>query len=118
MLVDVWDEKKFQFTHPGGVRLTLTSEQAEFVKVSIHAPGRGATRVRRTLGRGLLSFNSRTREGCDKSTIPVTLRRLVSIHAPGRGATTAPTLPPQAHYSFNSRTREGCDRKHFTAIHL
>ena len=55
----------FQFTHPGGVRLTLTSEQAEFVKVSIHAPGRGATGV---------AFDDKAVD-------------LVSIHAPGRGAT-------------------------------
>ena len=124
----------FQFTHPGGVRLTLTSEQAEFVKVSIHAPGRGATRVRRTLGRGLLSFNSRTREGCDRHHhCSWEHRSAVSIHAPGRGATAA-----QAEYfnnplvsihapgrgatiyirrcavltsCFNSRTREGCDSK-------
>ena len=42
MLVDVWDEKKFQFTHPGGVRHTFRDQSL------LHS-----------------SFNSRTREGCD-----------------------------------------------------
>ena len=33
----------FQFTHPGGVRRVLSSEVSNAEKVSIHAPGRGAT---------------------------------------------------------------------------
>ena len=56
----------FQFTHPGGVRLTLCVTAPVAVGVSIHAPGRGATVV----------------------LIIAPLRdRHVSIHAPGRGAT-------------------------------
>ena len=35
----------FQFTHPGGVRLHFTSDDLLSRPVSIHAPGRGATRV-------------------------------------------------------------------------
>ena len=79
----------FQFTHPGGVRLYVYGYAYRYFKVSIHAPGRGAT------GTG----GSRPYMVLD-----------VSIHAPGRGATA--TSPSAAHSTrrFNSRTREGCDR--------
>ena len=33
----------FQFTHPGGVRLYINPNLCEKLIVSIHAPGRGAT---------------------------------------------------------------------------
>ena len=55
----------FQFTHPGGVRHICEYRYSRFDIVSIHAPGRGATRA--------VSVNRAP--------------RLVSIHAPGRGAT-------------------------------
>ena len=57
----------FQFTHPGGVRPELLRELREIAKVSIHAPGRGATNLVDASKRAIL---------------------VVSIHAPGRGATT------------------------------
>ena len=55
--------------------------------VSIHAPGRGATRVLSMRQERYQSFNSRTREGCDCPAVAVSLLCEVSIHAPGRGAT-------------------------------
>ena len=76
----------FQFTHPGGVRLgylpfkvfvssfnSRTREGCDCIafavhlvsKVSIHAPGRGATCTRLLPLRRHACFNSRTREGCD-----------------------------------------------------
>ena len=57
--------KVFQFTHPGGVRLFYYSLNGIASEVSIHAPGRGATRQHHHV------------DGV----------RPVSIHAPGRGAT-------------------------------
>ena len=78
---------QFQFTHPGGVRphpyhqagchrrfnsrtregcdLHVAYQDNDLTYVSIHAPGRGATR--RSVGVTYASpgFNSRTREGCD-----------------------------------------------------
>ena len=101
---------KFQFTHPGGVRLAFSH---------LRSPR--------------LSFNSRTREGCDVSECRAPrIRHRVSIHAPGRGATSSSVLPLRSTtsfqfthpggvrqacaisdseiLSFNSRTREGCDR--------
>ena len=78
---------QFQFTHPGGVRLrgnilpallrvcfnSRTREGGDYsaqlsayrARVSIHAPGRGATIVLIPSASWLISFNSRTREGCD-----------------------------------------------------
>ena len=55
----------FQFTHPGGVRRLPCAQSICFHRVSIHAPGRGATYFG-----GLLCVSQK-----------------VSIHAPGRGAT-------------------------------
>ena len=82
--------------------------------VSIHAPGRGATRVRRTLGRGLLSFNSRTREGCDHcayATSPSSLQFQFTHPGGVRPETLHRNTPMK---SFNSRTREGCDEVYAT----
>ena len=39
----------FQFTHPGGVRLQMDPTELAKQIVSIHAPGRGATEQRRWL---------------------------------------------------------------------
>ena len=105
-----------------------------FWTVSIHAPGRGATRSAPSNSCYHLGFNSRTREGCDRSRCLLTLRILGSLHAPGRGATInvdKSTTDLQFQFthpggvrllrvrqqrvlskSFNSRTREGCDQNH------
>ena len=58
------DSARFQFTHPGGVRL-----------------------IPREASSSTPSFNSRTREGCDQKQAEVQGCLRVSIHAPGRGAT-------------------------------
>ena len=79
--------KVFQFTHPGGVRRTLSGRKEVSSNVSIHAPGRGAT-GRETFQCHVLG---------------------VSIHAPGRGATTHTPSKTARKARFNSRTREGCD---------
>jgi len=59
---------------------------------------------------GIISFNPRTREGCD--LLHMLNRRSidnVSIHAPARGATQMFLVLHNHLYSFNPRTREGCD---------
>ena len=122
----------FQFPHPGGVRLRDRDPRLAVDDVSIHAPGRGATRIRPHVrhthdvsihapGRGATlylcrdledkqSFNSRTREGCDPCRCVGDRGELyVSIHAPGRGATHLRHGASMGGQSFNSRTREGCD---------
>ena len=57
------------------------------MRVSIHAPARGATGSDDCPGRCPYRFNSRTREGCD-------VLRFLYLYTIDR---------------FNSRTREGCD---------
>ena len=64
--------------------------------VSIHAPGRGATRR----AEGDVSVG----------------RCIVSIHAPGRGATRWRCCTSPYRRGFNSRTREGCDGVRLTAV--
>ena len=56
----------FQFTHPGGVRHLNFSGGEDNRLVSIHAPGRGATASGLAYYPFQSSFNSRTREGCDR----------------------------------------------------
>ena len=103
-------KRKFQFTHPGGVRLVRGDNGNQTI----------------------ISFNSRTREGCDDNLssagylpgqvsihapgrgatplVPQLLVRYeVSIHAPGRGATALGNIQAGNAQGFNSRTREGCD---------
>ena len=101
----------FQFTHPGGVRLTRDAYHIMIDDVSIHAPGRGATvgidnvggefgfqfthpgGVRRVIGddRGAVrQFQFTHPGGVRRFATPVARSyTAVSIHAPGRGATFA-----------------------------
>ena len=56
-------------------------------------------------------FNSRTREGCDRTLAVESIGVMVSIHAPARGAIRL-FSSDHSKKSFNSRTREGCDVGH------
>ncbi len=77
----------FQSTHPHGVRL-LPLILPHFKKeVSIHAPARGATWMLPGSSAISISFNPRTRTGCDNPPYSKNTREGVSIHAPARGAT-------------------------------
>ena len=75
----------FQSTHPCGVRQPVTYN-VEFSDVSIHAPVWGATAIDHEFG-NLVSFNPRTRVGCDNQIAHNTAQLTVSIHAPVWGAT-------------------------------
>ena len=76
--------------------------------VSIHAPARGAiSRLSPFLKNS--SFNSRTRKGCDDYAQQQAYDCDVSIHAPARGA-MSPLLSCSRGFRFNSRTRKGCDK--------
>ena len=59
---------KFQFTHPRGVRQERPLCSRSRTDVSIHAPARGATSSPPAGSRKRWGFNSRTREGCDRSS--------------------------------------------------
>ena len=77
--------------------------------VSIHAPVKGAI-VSANQSLLAIGFNSRTREGCDRSYYTPQRCNFVSIHAPVKGAITAQRCNFDC-VCFNSRTREGCDSK-------
>ena len=56
---------RFQSTHPRGVRRASATFLAATARVSIHAPAWGATWYTSQTSSPLLSFNPRTRVGCD-----------------------------------------------------
>ncbi len=66
----------------------ITGDEWNQIRVSIHAPARGATRT------GAIGPE----------------RRTVSIHAPARGATRHPRARESAEPRFNPRSRTGSDR--------
>ena len=78
--------KKFQSTHPLGVRQWCAARQTRSIGFqSTHPLG-----VRLVLAQCFLSltgFNPRTHSGCDQSVTTVFHVQTVSIHAPTRGAT-------------------------------
>ena len=68
-----------------------------------HAPAWGATRLDGSGSRGGVSFNSRTRVGCDRQVCSPDKSATVSIHAP-RGVRRALQLIAACFACFNSRT--------------
>ncbi len=82
------------------------------IKVSIHAPARGATFG---IGRGTImayvSIHAPAR-GATTQTYYGPNAKPVSIHAPARGATWARLVYIYGCLSFNPRAREGRDRRH------
>ena len=101
---------QFQSTHPHGVRLRLIFCHPPYMRVSIHAPTRGATILPPVLSaRASSCFNPRTHTGCDLPVGRVRIPGGVSIHAPTRGATTSSASHPPVPSCFNPRTHTGCD---------
>ena len=102
------------------------------LRISIHAPAKGATCSNAYIQQTLLHFNPRTREGCDVNSTANPIHKNISIHAPAKGATRPHTHHGYNHAIsihapakgatllidmqslitgyFNPRTREGCDR--------
>ena len=77
----------FQSTHPHGVRLAKAAVLSGAVRVSIHAPTRGATKYLDLLVQLLkVSIHAPTR-GATVGKLGVSNFIKVSIHAPTRGAT-------------------------------
>ncbi len=78
---------QFQSTLPRGERRHFSPGLYPFHMISIHAPARGATRLRRRSGRDIRNFNPRSREGSDAFWL--------AIETPIE--------------NFNPRSREGSD---------
>ena len=107
--------REFQFTHPQGVRL---KEICKFysLKVSIHAPARGAIfRLQTKGGEELFQFTHPQGVRCVRDAGYNTA--IVSIHAPARGAIKT-RLYFSAKKCFNSRTRKGCDFLGFCLLRI
>ena len=105
----LFDNFKFQSTHPHGVRPKASKGSWITLSVSIHAPTRGATlfvillldksycfNPRTHTGCDIVppipiiindGFNPRTHTGCDDIIAYKEVHSIVSIHAPTRGAT-------------------------------
>ena len=99
----------FQSTLPRGERQPVDEKELTRLKVSIHAPARGATRFK-ILKDFAQRFQSTLPRG--ERPHPVALRRVgveVSIHAPARGATTRGVSSRGCLPRFNPRSREGSD---------
>ena len=80
--------KRFQSTLPWRERPKRFPNKIKHVRISIHAPMKGATRHNTQLRPGKQDFNPRSHEGSD----PCSLQSLrcsvaISIHAPMKGAT-------------------------------
>ena len=80
------------------------------IRISIHAPVKGATISWASTARRCQHFNPRTREGCDwPMRCTDRGRSHISIHAPVKGATFPSWNGLASTLDFNPRTREGCD---------
>ena len=82
------------------------------MKISIHAPTRGATYVTRTILSNQTDFNPRSHKGSDIYRRSFTNNYSnISIHAPTRGATvTAEAREPDPEISIHAPTRGAtCD---------
>ena len=82
--------------------------------VSIHAPARGATHQRPSeIRSNTVSIHAPAR-GATWARVNDRRKRAVSIHAPARGATRKALRHHRRRDCFNPRTREGCDKKSVT----
>ncbi len=99
----------FQSTHPRGVRHEFQTKGQELIKISIHAPARGATKQQVYFDNSQTDFNPRTREGCDLTLS--SYRKLYIYFNPRTREGCDLTLSSyrKLYIYFNPRTREGCD---------
>ena len=98
--------RRFQSTHPRGVRLVTSPLATLSCSVSIHAPTRGATSRWASTSTAHTCFNPRTHEGCDIRQLSEVYNKRVSIHAPTRGATSGLIRNP-SRASFQSTHPRG-----------
>ncbi len=99
----------FQSTLPRGERQDIAYCKSVTIKISIHAPTRGATRIKHTYRfYYLISIHAPTRG----ATLYADYKRgriTISIHAPTRGATGTRCRHTICWIYFNPRSHEGSD---------
>ena len=79
--------RRFQSTHPSGVRPTPAGCTVKHYQISIHAPQWGATGLLFAITCDTPYFNPRTPVGCDHPVSAGQVHSAISIHAPQWGAT-------------------------------
>ena len=108
--------KLFQSTHPRGVRPALFAFSVSSEKVSIHAPAWGATHPARVIIAATISFNPRTRVGCDLCTAQKRMSWRCFNPRTRVGCDRTTKLTCQIASGFNPRTRVGCDQLDVGAV--
>ena len=99
----------FQSTPPRGGRRSPGLPSLFHSTISIHAPARGATQVRRPCSDcPSISIHAPAR-GATQGGRGEAAKRPISIHAPARGATASNPISQAEQYYFNPRPREGGD---------
>ena len=97
------------FTPAKGATLRQRALQRKTVPVSIHAPREGGDTFAWMIAGISFRFNSRPREGGDRSKVGIHQHLLVSIHAPAKGGDDGLGNASTSASCFNSRPREGGD---------
>ena len=99
----------FQSTHPRRVRRLTACIQVQQLRISIHTPAKGATRISLTVGSYLKDFNPHTREGCDFLSSSALIAILNFNPHTREGCDECTGITAQRMGYFNPHTREGCD---------
>ena len=106
-------EVLFQFTLPRRERPVLPLQPAAAAPISIHAPAKGATTYSRTEFIPIHNFNSRSREGSDK-TANFKLSQFIDFNPRSReGSDQKDIVDTIVKIDFNPRSREGSDSFRF-----
>ncbi len=82
----------------------------DFLKISIHTPAKGVTKVVTQLTNSGLNFNPHSREGSDIYPFNACLFAVISIHTPAKGVTEDGIPGADGQDDFNPHSREGSDR--------
>ena len=99
----------FQSTLPRGERLRLFNYSPAAIRVSIHAPARGATYARREAGNTRPGFNPRSRAGSDRGSFGP-WQRIMCFNPRSRAGSDFRFQTNQLPSScFNPRSRAGSD---------
>ena len=99
---------RFQSTPPRGGRHRLAEYPRSIYRVSIHAPARGATGIKRVYLFDLdVSIHAPARGATQDLDPSIEVTVYVSIHAPARGATPVPLVLSIGEVVFQSTPPSG-----------
>ena len=78
---------KISIHAPAKGATTSLPQSLQIKAISIHAPAKGATDQKQIVFLKSKNFNPRSREGSDTEYVERTFKKYISIHAPAKGAT-------------------------------